>query len=235
MLIFYSWCKCFSIIAGLKFQVTRKKHYKCRQALHHFCNTKTRKIFNKEYWMHSWQHYGFNSNRSAYGETGSAVLSQSAASFRRSFDDALSFCLLPKRCENNQACGQPTLLAIFLSFLMCSLPLCLTGAPASAQEVLQREASNAAFMMDISQMEGKGMVAEAAAGVGGLAHANTFVSRAMTLFTLSENSSVCEEAYGVFPCSNSLPGNLFLMLVYGYLLLTAAKLISEGSELLLEV
>lgn len=171
--------------------------------------------------MHSWQHYGFNSNRSAYGETGSAVLSQSAASFRRSFDDALSFCLLPKRCENNQACGQPTLLAIFLSFLMCSLPLCLTGAPASAQEVLQREASNAAFMMDIS--------------LGGLAHANTFVSRAMTLFTLSENSSVCEEAYGVFPCSNSLPGNLFLMLVYGYLLLTAAKLISEGSELLLEV
>eukprot|EP00897_Mesotaenium_endlicherianum_P006020 jgi/Mesen1/5446/ME000271S04468 len=45
----------------------------------------------------------------------------------------------------------------------------------------------------------------------------------------------CEENYGFLPCSTSIGGNLFLMLVYGFLLLVAAKMISDGSEGLLQV
>jgi len=56
------------------------------------------------------------------------------------------------------------------------------------------------------------------------------------LFELGESEgTMCEETYGFLPCSNSVGGNLFLMLGYGYLLFTAAKFISDGSELLLEV
>lgn len=52
---------------------------------------------------------------------------------------------------------------------------------------------------------------------------------------------VCvEENGGLFwpfplPSSYSASGNLFLMLSFGYILLSAAGLISKGSELLLEV
>ncbi|CAL8462752.1 g2285 [Coccomyxa elongata] len=45
----------------------------------------------------------------------------------------------------------------------------------------------------------------------------------------------CEETYGVFPCSNTLPGSIVLMLAYGFMLLKGANLLSDGSELLLEV
>ena len=55
------------------------------------------------------------------------------------------------------------------------------------------------------------------------------------LFQLAESGGVCEETYGFLPCSTSIGGNLFLMLGYGYLLFLAAKFISDGSELLLEV
>lgn len=55
------------------------------------------------------------------------------------------------------------------------------------------------------------------------------------LFQLAESGGVCEETYGFLPCSTSVGGNLFLMLGYGYLLFLAAKFISDGSELLLEV
>ena len=48
-------------------------------------------------------------------------------------------------------------------------------------------------------------------------------------------AEVCEETYGLFPCSSSLPGSIFLCLMYGALLLKGANLISDGSELLLEV
>lgn len=45
----------------------------------------------------------------------------------------------------------------------------------------------------------------------------------------------CEEVYGFFPCSTTFGGNLFLLLVYGFLLLKAASFLSAGSELLLTV
>lgn len=45
----------------------------------------------------------------------------------------------------------------------------------------------------------------------------------------------CEETYGLFPCSSSLTGSIFLTVTYGFLLLKGANLISDGSELLMEV
>ncbi|GAB4846529.1 hypothetical protein Ancab_025534 [Ancistrocladus abbreviatus] len=43
----------------------------------------------------------------------------------------------------------------------------------------------------------------------------------------------CEETYGLLPCSNSASGNLFLIIVYGYLMYMAASYLSEGSELMM--
>jgi hypothetical protein len=45
----------------------------------------------------------------------------------------------------------------------------------------------------------------------------------------------CEEHYGIMPCSTSLGGNAALLVAYGFMLLKAAQLLSDGSELLLEV
>lgn len=46
------------------------------------------------------------------------------------------------------------------------------------------------------------------------------------LFRIAESETFCEETYGILPCSKSVGGNVSLMLAYGYLLFTAAKLIS---------
>ncbi|CAL5223152.1 g5620 [Coccomyxa viridis] len=46
---------------------------------------------------------------------------------------------------------------------------------------------------------------------------------------------MCKETWGIFPCSDSVLGSIVLMIVYGYLLLRGAQLLSNGSELLLEV
>lgn len=48
-------------------------------------------------------------------------------------------------------------------------------------------------------------------------------------------SGNCKEQYGVLPCSVSLGGNAALLVIYGYMMLKAAELLSEGSELLLTV
>lgn len=45
----------------------------------------------------------------------------------------------------------------------------------------------------------------------------------------------CEQSYGVLPCTTTALGNLFLLLVYGYLMFLAATYMSNGSELLLEI
>lgn len=47
--------------------------------------------------------------------------------------------------------------------------------------------------------------------------------------------STCEQTYGFLPCTTTVLGNLFLILVYGYLMFTAATYLSNGSELLLEI
>ncbi|KAL2649699.1 hypothetical protein R1flu_017827 [Riccia fluitans] len=58
---------------------------------------------------------------------------------------------------------------------------------------------------------------------------------ALKEYLFVEDLTECEENYGIFPCSTSLGGNVFLLLVYGFCLLKAAQFLSEGSELLLTV
>ncbi|RLM91372.1 uncharacterized protein C2845_PM08G01740 [Panicum miliaceum] len=45
----------------------------------------------------------------------------------------------------------------------------------------------------------------------------------------------CEQSYGFLPCTTTVLGNLFLVLVYGFLMFKAATYLSAGSELLLEI
>ncbi|XP_047316411.1 sodium/calcium exchanger NCL-like [Impatiens glandulifera] len=48
-------------------------------------------------------------------------------------------------------------------------------------------------------------------------------------------SNTCENTYGFMPCTTSAIGNVFLIIVYGYLMFLAATYLSNGSELLLEI
>ncbi|KAL1537928.1 sodium/calcium exchanger NCL-like [Salvia divinorum] len=52
---------------------------------------------------------------------------------------------------------------------------------------------------------------------------------------LGAEEEKCEQTYGFMPCTSTAMGNLFLILVYGYLMFTAATYLSGGSELLLEI
>ncbi|KAK9688799.1 hypothetical protein RND81_09G011700 [Saponaria officinalis] len=45
----------------------------------------------------------------------------------------------------------------------------------------------------------------------------------------------CEQTYGFLPCTTTWLGNMFLIIVYGYLMFMAATYLSNGSELLLEI
>jgi Ca2+/Na+ antiporter len=45
----------------------------------------------------------------------------------------------------------------------------------------------------------------------------------------------CEQTYGFLPCTETILGNLFLILVYGFFMFKAATFLSSGSELLLEI
>ncbi|KAF7140329.1 hypothetical protein RHSIM_Rhsim06G0204200 [Rhododendron simsii] len=47
--------------------------------------------------------------------------------------------------------------------------------------------------------------------------------------------STCDQTYGFLPCTTTVLGNLFLILVYGYLMFLAATCLCNGSELLLEI
>lgn len=73
--------------------------------------------------------------------------------------------------------------------------------------------------------------------VGSIANSGERGSIALTGHILHSAAATgrCDETYGFLPCSTSIGGNIFLMLVYGTMLLVAAKLISDGSELLLQV
>ncbi|XAR56497.1 hypothetical protein NMG60_11037013 [Bertholletia excelsa] len=59
-------------------------------------------------------------------------------------------------------------------------------------------------------------------------------SRLLPLIRLHASGS-CEQTYGFMPCTTTVLGNLFLIIVYGYLMYFAATFLSAGSELLLEI
>ncbi|KAI4322992.1 hypothetical protein L6164_022636 [Bauhinia variegata] len=49
------------------------------------------------------------------------------------------------------------------------------------------------------------------------------------------SESTCEQTYGFLPCTTTVLGNLFLIIIYGFLMYKAATYLSNGSELLLEI
>eukprot|EP01018_Ginkgo_biloba_P028063 Gb_22441 [translate_table: standard] len=51
----------------------------------------------------------------------------------------------------------------------------------------------------------------------------------------NSTESVCEQTYGVLPCTKSIIGNLFLLVVYGFFMYQSASFLSTGSEHLLTV
>ncbi|MCD7460343.1 hypothetical protein HAX54_043336 [Datura stramonium] len=55
----------------------------------------------------------------------------------------------------------------------------------------------------------------------------------ISLFAATEEA--CEQSYGFLPCTKTALGNVFLIIVYGYLMFLAATYLSSGSELLLEI
>ncbi|XP_027343951.1 sodium/calcium exchanger NCL1 isoform X2 [Abrus precatorius] len=55
------------------------------------------------------------------------------------------------------------------------------------------------------------------------------------LFLRLPTESSCEQTYGFLPCTTTVIGNLFLIVVYGFLMYKAATFLSNGSELLLEI
>lgn len=57
----------------------------------------------------------------------------------------------------------------------------------------------------------------------------------LTLNRFAAETSTCDETYGFLPCTTSILGNIFLIAVYGFLMFIAAKSLSDGSELLLEI
>ncbi|KAF3965916.1 hypothetical protein ACB098_06G080100 [Castanea mollissima] len=57
----------------------------------------------------------------------------------------------------------------------------------------------------------------------------------LTLNRFAAETSTCDETYGFLPCTTSVLGNIFLIAVYGILMFIAAKSLSNGSELLLEI
>ncbi|KAK8527463.1 hypothetical protein V6N13_085293 [Hibiscus sabdariffa] len=57
----------------------------------------------------------------------------------------------------------------------------------------------------------------------------------LLLKPLVSAEETCEQSYGFLPCTTTVLGNLFLILVYGYLMYLAATYLSNGSELLLEI
>ncbi|MCO5584460.1 hypothetical protein L7F22_038388 [Adiantum nelumboides] len=220
----------------------REKQHETNQAMDIFCESKTNTISPNEKSVQFWSCSKSAPDQTLFGRhasnstVGKLFLEKLALSLhRKSIEKVLRSFTKRNQCLNLDTWGQLAVLSIFSSFLLCCPLSYLNGAPASAHEIFQKEAFGEFILMDSSRVEGGNSELQAASGTIGLVQDHTFATKATPIFSLSDNTSVCEEAYGVFPCSNSLLGNLFLMLVYGYLLLMAARFISEGSELLLEV
>ncbi|RVW46750.1 Sodium/calcium exchanger NCL2 [Vitis vinifera] len=58
---------------------------------------------------------------------------------------------------------------------------------------------------------------------------------AFIVFKNWASSDSCDQTYGFLPCTATVLGNIFLILVYGYLMFIAAKFLSDGSEILLGI
>lgn len=52
---------------------------------------------------------------------------------------------------------------------------------------------------------------------------------------VSSSGKICHQAYGIFPCANSIAGYIFLIGVYQYLMNTGEGLVSSGSQSLFNI
>lgn len=62
-----------------------------------------------------------------------------------------------------------------------------------------------------------------------------YVKQPVLFLSRLVSSDDCDQTYGFLPCTTTVWGNVFLILVYGYLMFVAAKQLSNGSEILLQI
>uniref|UniRef100_A0A0C9S785 TSA: Wollemia nobilis Ref_Wollemi_Transcript_13884_1970 transcribed RNA sequence n=1 Tax=Wollemia nobilis TaxID=56998 RepID=A0A0C9S785_9CONI len=62
-----------------------------------------------------------------------------------------------------------------------------------------------------------------------------FVTELESLKPNVSSESYCEQTYGFLPCTKTAIGNLFLLVVYGFFMFKSASLLTDGSEVLLDV
>ncbi|KAK6259853.1 hypothetical protein SCA6_014327 [Theobroma cacao] len=100
----------------------------------------------------------------------------------------------------------------FILFTVSTMFLLLMGSPGQGRSI--RNNSNLAMVSDGVQ--------------------NVWQPTYIQLKSLTSSES-CEQTYGFLPCTTTVLGNVFLILVYGYLMFRAAKLLCDGCEILLEI
>lgn len=100
----------------------------------------------------------------------------------------------------------------FILFTVSTMFLLLMGSPGQGRSI--RNNSNLAMVSDGIQ--------------------NVWQPTYIQLKSLISSES-CEQTYGFLPCTTTVLGNVFLILVYGYLMFRAAKLLCDGCEILLEI
>ncbi|KAK6238970.1 hypothetical protein QUC31_004439 [Theobroma cacao] len=100
----------------------------------------------------------------------------------------------------------------FILFTVSTMFLLLMGSPGQGRSI--RNNSNLAMVSDGVQ--------------------NVWQPTYIQLKSLISSES-CEQTYGFLPCTTTVLGNVFLILVYGYLMFRAAKLLCDGCEILLEI
>ncbi|XP_049375061.1 sodium/calcium exchanger NCL-like [Solanum verrucosum] len=79
------------------------------------------------------------------------------------------------------------------------------------------------------------LVSDGVHGGGGRNSTSTGREGAIISLFAAPVEEACEQSYGFLPCTKTALGNVFLIIVYGYLMFTAATYLSSGSELLLEI
>ncbi|CAD5188374.1 unnamed protein product [Musa acuminata subsp. malaccensis] len=82
--------------------------------------------------------------------------------------------------------------------------------------------------------DGDAMELPASDGISGYAAAG-YKHSPLLVLPRGSAAEACEPSYGFLPCTTTVAGNLFLVLVYGFLMYKAATCLSAGSEMLLEI
>ncbi|KAM6572461.1 hypothetical protein CsatA_016541 [Cannabis sativa] len=104
---------------------------------------------------------------------------------------------------------------VFQLFLVALLLLLLTLGSSSGQSIISTNSGESYLVSD---------------GISSSGRKPSLIS--LNRFSQSNN---CHESYGFLPCTTTVLGNIFLIVVYGYFMFLSAKLLSHGSEFLLQI